>query len=47
MSAENLVLVERSEGGVAKLILNDPPLNLVTLQMTQRLTGDFEGAPEA
>ena len=37
MSAENLVLVERSEGGVAKLILNNPPLNLVTLEMTQRL----------
>ena len=37
MSAENLVLVERSEGGVAKLTLNNPPLNLVTLEMTQRL----------
>lgn len=37
MTAENLVLVERSEGGVAKLTLNNPPLNLVTLEMAQRL----------
>jgi enoyl-CoA hydratase len=32
-----LVLVERVEGGVAKLTLNNPPLNLVTLEMTRQL----------
>jgi enoyl-CoA hydratase len=37
MPADNLVLVERLEGGVAKLTLNKPPLNLVTLEMAQRL----------
>ncbi len=37
MSAENVVLVEQSKGGVAKLTLNNPPLNLVTLEMAQRL----------
>lgn len=42
MCAENLVLVERSEGGVAKLTLNNPPLNLVTLEMTQRLIEALE-----
>ena len=42
MSAENLVLVERSEGGVATLTLNNPPLNLVTLEMTQRLIEALE-----
>jgi enoyl-CoA hydratase len=31
------VLVERTGGGVAKLTLNNPPLNLVTLRMTERL----------
>jgi enoyl-CoA hydratase len=46
MSAENLVLVERSEGGVAKLTLNDPPLNLVTLEMTQRLIEALEDLEE-
>jgi enoyl-CoA hydratase len=32
-----LVLVEPVEGGVAKLTLNNPPLNLVTLEMTRQL----------
>src|ERR671921_2706111 len=32
-----LVLVERLEEGVAKLTLNNPPLNLVTLEMTRQL----------
>lgn len=32
-----LVLVERLAGGVAKMTLNNPPLNLVTLEMTERL----------
>ena len=40
--AENLVLVKRLEGGVAKLTLNNPPLNLVTLEMTQRLIEALE-----
>ena len=31
------VLVERLAGGVAKLTLNNPPLNLVTLGMTRQL----------
>ena len=35
--AEGLVLVERLGEGVAKLTLNNPPLNLVTLEMTERL----------
>jgi enoyl-CoA hydratase len=42
MPAENLVLVERSKGGVAKLTLNNPPLNLVTLEMAQRLIEALE-----
>jgi enoyl-CoA hydratase/carnithine racemase len=33
--ADSPVLVERLEGGVAKLTLNNPPLNLVTLGMTE------------
>ncbi len=37
MSEHRLVLVERLEGGVAKLTLNDPPLNLVTLEMARQL----------
>jgi enoyl-CoA hydratase len=32
-----LVFVERLEEGVAQLILNNPPLNLVTLEMTRQL----------
>jgi enoyl-CoA hydratase len=32
-----LVLVERLAGGVAKLTLNNPPLNLVTLELTRQL----------
>lgn len=31
------MLVERLEQGVAKLTLNNPPLNLVTLEMTEQL----------
>jgi enoyl-CoA hydratase len=46
MSAENLVLVERLEGSVAKLTLNNPPLNLVTLEMTQRLIEALEDLEE-
>jgi enoyl-CoA hydratase len=43
MSAENqLVLVERLEGNLAKLTLNNPPLNLVTLELTQRLAEALE-----
>lgn len=38
-----LVLVERLAGGVAKLTLNNPPLNLVTLEMTRQL---IEGLQE-
>jgi enoyl-CoA hydratase len=34
---DRLVFVERLEGGVAKLTLNNPPLNLVTLELTQQL----------
>ncbi len=37
MTIENLVLVARPERGVAKLTLNNPPLNLVTLGMARRL----------
>jgi enoyl-CoA hydratase len=36
------VLTERLGGGVAKLTLNNPPLNLVTLQMTERLIEALE-----
>jgi enoyl-CoA hydratase/carnithine racemase len=35
--AEGPVLLERLEQGVAKLTLNNPPLNLVTLEMTEQL----------
>jgi enoyl-CoA hydratase len=38
-----LILVERLAGGVAKLTLNNPPLNLVTLEMTRQL---IEGLQE-
>ena len=38
MSAESkLVLVEQLEAGIAKLVLNNPPLNLTTLDSTQQL----------
>src|ERR671914_810188 len=37
-----LVLVERLAGGVAKLTLNSPPLNLVTLEMTEQLIEALE-----
>jgi enoyl-CoA hydratase len=43
MPAESrFVLVERLEGGVAKVTLNNPPLNLVTLGMTQQLIDALE-----
>ena len=42
MPAENLVLTDCLGGGVAKLTLNNPPLNLVTLEMTQRLIEALE-----
>jgi enoyl-CoA hydratase len=43
MPAESrFVLVERLEGGVAKVTLNNPPLNLVTLGMTQQLIEALE-----
>lgn len=35
--ADRLVLLERLDGGVATLTLNNPPLNLVTLEMAQQL----------
>jgi enoyl-CoA hydratase len=37
IAESRLVLVERLAGGVAKMTLNNPPLNLVTLEMTERL----------
>jgi enoyl-CoA hydratase len=38
MSVPNrLILTERVEHGVAKLVLNNPPLNLVTLELTEQL----------
>jgi enoyl-CoA hydratase/carnithine racemase len=37
-----LVLVERLAAGVAKLTLNNPPLNLVTLEMTEQLMDALE-----
>ena len=39
MSAQKnrLIATERVEGGVAKLVLNNPPLNLVTLGLTEQL----------
>jgi enoyl-CoA hydratase/carnithine racemase len=40
--ADSPVLVERLEGGVAKLTLDNPPLNLVTLRMTERLLEALE-----
>ena len=41
--AEAPVLVERLEQGVAKLTLNNPPLNLVTLEMTEHLIDALDG----
>jgi enoyl-CoA hydratase len=41
--AEAPVLVERLEQGVAQLTLNNPPLNLVTLEMTERLIDALDG----
>jgi enoyl-CoA hydratase len=40
--ADGPVLVERLEGGVAKLTLNNPPLNLVTLGMTEQVLEALE-----
>ena len=40
--ADRPVLVERLEDGVAKLTLNNPPLNLVTLGMTEQLLEALE-----
>jgi enoyl-CoA hydratase len=37
-----LVLVGRLAGGVAKLTLNNPPLNLVTLEMTEQMIEALE-----
>lgn len=37
MAAADLVLLERPEPGVARLTLNNPPLNVVTLDLTRRL----------
>jgi enoyl-CoA hydratase/carnithine racemase len=41
--AEAPVLVDRLEQGVAQLTLNNPPLNLVTLEMTERLIDALDG----
>jgi enoyl-CoA hydratase len=41
--AEAPVLVERLEQGVTQLTLNSPPLNLVTLEMTERLMEALDG----
>ena len=41
--AEASVLVERLEQGVAQLTLNNPPLNLVTLEMTEQLMDALDG----
>jgi enoyl-CoA hydratase len=40
--AEGPVLVERPGEGIAKLTLNNPPLNLVTLEMTKQLIEALE-----
>ena len=40
---DRLVLVEWLEGGVAKLTLNNPPLNLVTLGMARQLIEALDG----
>jgi enoyl-CoA hydratase len=40
--AEGPVLVERPGEGIAKLTLNNPPLNLVTLEMTEQLMDALE-----
>ncbi|MGH3147617.1 MAG: enoyl-CoA hydratase/isomerase family protein, partial [Rubrobacter sp.] len=36
-TVDRLVLLERLDGGVATLTLNNPPLNLVTLEMARQL----------
>jgi enoyl-CoA hydratase len=41
--AEAPVLVEWLEQGVAQITLNNPPLNLVTLEMTERLIEVLDG----
>jgi hypothetical protein len=40
--AEGPVLVERPGEGIAQLTLNNPPLNLVTLEMTEQLIEALE-----
>jgi enoyl-CoA hydratase/carnithine racemase len=40
--AEGPVLVERPGEGIAKVTLNNPPLNLVTLEMTEQLIEALE-----
>ena len=40
--AEGPVLVERPGEGIAKLTLNNPPLNPVTLEMTEQLMDALE-----
>jgi len=35
----SLVLIERLGQGVAKVVLNNPPLNLVTLELSEKLIG--------
>jgi enoyl-CoA hydratase len=40
--AEGPLLVERPGEGIAKLTLNSPPLNLVTLEMTEQLIGALD-----
>lgn len=42
MLAENIVLVDWLKGDVAKLTLSDPPLNLITLEVPQRLIEALE-----
>jgi enoyl-CoA hydratase/carnithine racemase len=47
MSREHsLILTEYLDGGIAKVVLNNPPLNVVTLRMSERLLetmNDLEG----
>ena len=47
MSKEHpLISTEYLDGGIAKVVLNNPPLNVVTLRMSERLLetmNDLEG----
>jgi enoyl-CoA hydratase len=38
-----LITKERVEPGVAKIVLNNPPLNLVTLELTEQLIEAIDG----